>query len=307
MKYLILLLLLIPIVNADINLNPLKGETQITEDMLMPSICFELLELKSDFMTYYNSNPNCEEFLSAWDTDGDWWSNDEEIRAKTDPNNKDSFPKTLLSQEYSCMDNDNICSPAKEVCFDEKGDYDTDCEDSDKDGFFNYEEFKHGTDKNDPTSGPWWSDFDGDESANLEELKLGTDPFDDFHKPGHLDSDKDGFSDKYELIVGSNVNNPNDIPESVAFFNALEQYPEPVESKINPIYGIYVLLGIVLLGLIAIPIIFIKKRKKPHMARVNELKSLAQSYKKQGYSDQQIRSSLHNYEKDQDIVDKALK
>ncbi|OGX02176.1 MAG: hypothetical protein A3J12_00210 [Omnitrophica bacterium RIFCSPLOWO2_02_FULL_44_11] len=125
-------------------------------------------------------------FLKEFDTDGDGFSDFDEMQAGTDP--------------YSAFSG---------------------LVDSDRDGVADYIEQRTGTNPYDASDSSFrlTLDSDSDGATNLYEKYSGTDPDDPVDKPENFqDSDLDGFSDRYEQNKKSNpydiLDTPQDMPDS---------------------------------------------------------------------------------------------
>ena len=72
---------------------------EINEDTLTLTLCYELQELDIGYEDYLLANnlDACNLFLSQWDTDGDWFGNEEELEIGTDPEDPTENPNTIES------------------------------------------------------------------------------------------------------------------------------------------------------------------------------------------------------------------
>ncbi|MDM8535267.1 Ig-like domain-containing protein [Desulfobacterales bacterium HSG17] len=122
------------------------------------------------------------------DTDGDGVNDGDEINAGTDP----LVPNTVIPEEPAVTeDNDGIPGAWEDQHgLDKYSSSDADG-DPDNDGLSNLEEYKNGTDPNNP-------DTDGDGFSDADEVSAGTDPLNPHEYPTFLDSDNDGRSDIVE-------------------------------------------------------------------------------------------------------------
>jgi hypothetical protein len=243
---------------------------EINEDTLTLTLCYELQELDIGYEDYLLTNnlDACNLFLSQWDTDGDWFGNEEELKIGTDPEDPTKNPNTLesygeIDEENLCIQNDNICITLyEEECFDYLGDYDIDCLDSDEDGFYNYEEHNFNTDKEDSNSVPWWIDLDGDGYRNLAELRGNSNSLNEDIMPGWTDTDHDQYSDKYELQVGNDPFDGQDVPEETPFLGTY-QSSEIQETKQNKNgWQIYLAIALGVLLIVILTIYFVYYNKK---------------------------------------------
>jgi hypothetical protein len=116
---------------------------------------------------------------SIIDTDGDGWSDQEEIQYGTDPNNPDNYPLDI--------DGDHIPDSI-----------DTD---DDNDGYSDELELSYDTNPLDPNSYPVDTDKDGIPNNDSPDGKY----------KGDEDDDNDGLPDTTEVILGSNPINGSDV------------------------------------------------------------------------------------------------
>ncbi len=255
---------------------PEELQNEFGEDMLTLALCYELQQLDTGFQDYYQTNKNdlteCNTFLVQWDTDGDWHSNQEELEKGTNPEDETENPSTLdnfiegeITEEdlaELCVQNDYVCETShEEECFDYLGDYDIDCLDNDGDGFYNYEEYKSGTNKEDPTESPWWIDLDGDGYRNLNELRANSDCFNEDIMPGWTDTDHDQYSDIYETQVGTDPFDGQDVPEEKPFVGTYRA-PETQETKQTKAgWQLYLAITLAVLLIIMLIIYFIYYNK----------------------------------------------
>ena len=243
---------------------------EINEDTLTLTLCYELQDIDVGFEEYLLANnlDACNLFLSQWDTDGDWFGNEEELKSGTDPEDPTQNPDSIgfygeIDEEKWCVQNDNICLKLyEEACSDYLGDYDIDCLDSDEDGFYNYEEHNFNTDKEDSNSVPWWIDLDGDGYRNLAELRGNSNSLNEDIMPGWTDTDHDQYSDKYELQVGNDPFDGQDVPEETPFLGTY-QSSEIQETKQNKNgWQIYLAIALGVLLIVILTIYFVYYNKK---------------------------------------------
>jgi hypothetical protein len=133
---------------------------------------------------------------TATDTDGDGYSDEEETRVGTNPNNPYSNPGTQPGT------------------------------DTDGDGYSDEDEHSAGTNPNDPNSHPGTApttgtDTDGDGYSDEDEAAAGTNPNDPNSHPGvtpgtGTDTDGDGYTDEEEAAAGTNPNDPASRPGGAA-------------------------------------------------------------------------------------------
>ncbi|MBT4110634.1 hypothetical protein HOE37_02145 [Candidatus Woesearchaeota archaeon] len=244
--------------------------SEISEDTLTLALCYELQELDTGFENYLLANnlDACNIFLSQWDTDGDWFGNEEELVIGTDPEDPTENPNTIeyygeIDEENWCVQNDNICVILyEEECFDYLGDYDIDCVDSDEDGFYNYEEHNSNTDKENPKSTPWWIDLDSDGYRNLAELRGNSNSLNEDILPGWADTDHDQYSDTYEKQVGTDPFDGQDVPEETLFVGTYQSSEIQETKQTKTAWQIYlaIVLAIMLVVILAIYFIYYKER-----------------------------------------------
>jgi hypothetical protein len=245
--------------------------SEINEDTLNLTLCYELQELDIGYEEYLLANDldACNLFLSQWDTDGDWFGNEEELKSGTDPEDPTKNPDSIefygeIDEGKWCVHNDNICLKLyEEACFDYLGDYDVDCLDSDEDGFYNYEEYNFNTDKEDPNSTPWWIDLDGDGYRNLEELRGDSNSLNEDIMPGWTDTDHDQYSDAYEMQVGTDHFDGQDVPEETPFVGTYQssEIQETKQTKTGWQIYLAIALGVILIIILAIYFIYYEKEE----------------------------------------------
>lgn len=142
------------------------------------------------------------------DIDGDGWSDAEEVKRGSDPNERTSVPDTSRDTDgdgVADRDEDRLytnpydptSTPSPDETTDTDGDgvSDADDDDIDGDGWSNDEERSSGSDPRSPTSRPSDMDRDGIPDAS--------DP----------DADGDGFTNEEELSKGTNPDDPESKPE----------------------------------------------------------------------------------------------
>ena len=137
------------------------------------------------------------------DSDGDGVSDEDEIKAGTDPNNPDTDGdgvsdgderKNGTDPKNPDTDGDGV-SDGDEI----KAGTDPKNPDTDGDGVSDGDERKNGTDPKNP-------DTDGDGVSDGDEIKAGTDP-------KNPDTDGDGVSDGDEIKAGTDPKNPGSVPQ----------------------------------------------------------------------------------------------
>jgi len=324
----------------------------IDESILNLALCYELQDLSLSFKDYYLLNKDvgidkCNSFLDSWDSDGDWFGNEDELNKGSDPNNQASIP--IIDQidieedaNVICDNGDGIClSEFEEACFDFlDGKYDSDCMDEDRDGFPTYVEILQGTDPHNFNSVPWWIDLDNDGYFNLDELRSNSDPLDNYVTIGWSDSDRDGYADAVELNKNTDPNNPNDFPSLEDKFPTLDGSKPTLVDDVSDQDQIFVdgaglpdILSdkpildnnfsfnkfisrksfIIVLSIIIVVVflLFVFKKlakyKKKSDLAFEKLLNLITSYRSKGYSFNQIRAGLIKFGNPEKLVDKAIK
>ena len=122
----------------------------------------------------------------AADFDGDGYSNEAELIARTNPDDKQSFPLSMKSLKDLTLPNKSI--------------YDLNA-DNDQDGYTNLDELIAGSDPNDKKFTPL-------KATSPTNLKNEDKPVYDLS----TDTDNDGYNNDVELILGSNPNDETSIP-----------------------------------------------------------------------------------------------
>jgi len=304
----------------------------IDDGVLDIALCHELQGKITGFQEYYSTNRDdmsgCDAFLAAWDTDGDWFSDEEEELAGTDPDDIQSFPvwqgaKSEGEGTFTCVDGDGICDKLyEETCYDQKRSYDSDCLDNDGDGFYNPDELQAGTDPDDAGSAPWWTDLDSDGHSNLDELQAGTSPLDPYVTIGWSDREHDIYDDELEIISDANpddqgefqVDSENIEPAVTEYTNNIPKMPVlesqqnddvTSESEFDSLW-IILFVSLLLVVLFIVLAVVLLKNRKGNSQEIEHLMNMIGDYRTRGYEHEQILQSLYRAGYDKGIVKNAV-